>query len=85
MNENWTTVKTELERFGVRGTVTASTYGSNPNGFMARINGKNYIVDEKNNRIASIENPDSYFNELLFKREKKDGLAIEEVLKELTA
>ena len=46
-----------LQRFGVRGNVACSTYGNNPNGFMANVNGKVYILDLKNNRIASIENP----------------------------
>ena len=70
----------ELQRFGIQGTVTASTYGNNPNGFMARVNDKNYIVDLANNRIASIENHDYFFNELLLKRTKKDGLAIVQFL-----
>ena len=68
--------KTVLQRFGIQGAVTASTYGNNPEGFMVRVNDKNYIVDVKNNRIASIENDDYFFNELLLKREKKDDLAI---------
>ena len=70
----------ELQRFGIQGTVTASTYGNNAEGFMARVNDKNYIVDVKNNRIASIEIDDNFFNELLLKREKKDGLAIVQFL-----
>ena len=70
----------ELHRFGIQGTVTASTYGNNAEGFMARVSDKNYIVDLKNNRVASIENDDYFFNELLTKREKKDGLAIVQFL-----
>ena len=70
----------ELQRFGIQGTVTCSTYGNNAEGFMARVSDKNYIVDLKNNRVASIENDDYFFNELLTKREKKDGLAIVQFL-----
>ena len=70
----------ELQRFGIQGAVTASTYGNNPEGFMVRVNDKNYIVDLANNRIASIENHDYFFNELLLKRTKKDGLAIVQFL-----
>lgn len=69
-----------LEKFGIQGNIAASTYGHNPNGFMARVDGKNYIVDLKNDRVASIENPDSFFDELLQKREKQDGLAIVQFL-----
>ena len=57
-------VLTELQRFGIMGTVSGSTYGHNPNGFMAKVEDKNYIVDLKNNRIASIENPAAVFDSL---------------------
>ena len=49
----------ELQRFGIQGNVTCSTYGNNPNGFMAKAGDTIYIVDIKNNRVASIENPDA--------------------------
>ena len=53
-----------LQAFGIQGPVTCSTYGHNPNGFMAQANGKNYIADLKNNRVASIENPAAVFDSL---------------------
>ena len=53
-----------LQAFGIQGPVTRSTYGHNPNGFMAQANGKKYIVDLKNNRVASIENPATVFDSL---------------------
>ena len=63
--------ETELQRFGIRGTVACSTYGNNPDGFMCNVNGKAYIVDLKNNRIASIENPGDFFGLLKWQNEQK--------------
>ena len=70
----------ELQRFGVQGAVVCSTYGHNPNGFMARANDRVYIVDLKNNRIASIENPDAVFKDLDKDNSKKKGLFITQFL-----
>lgn len=72
--------ESELQRFGVRGNVTCSTYGYNPNGFMANVNGKVYIIDLKNNRIASIENPEAVFKDLDKENSKKKGLFITQFL-----
>ena len=69
-----------LQRFGVRGNVACSTYGNNPNGFMANVNGKVYILDLKNNRIASIENPEAVFKDLDKENSKKKGLFITQFL-----
>ncbi|MBP5737333.1 MAG: SH3 domain-containing protein [Acidaminococcaceae bacterium] len=60
-----------LQGFGIQGPVTCSTYGHNPNGFMAQANGKNYIVDLKNNRVASIENSRGFFEQLKWQNRKK--------------
>ncbi|MER2139381.1 MAG: hypothetical protein ABS965_04575, partial [Succiniclasticum sp.] len=39
----------ELQRFGIQGPVACSTYGHNPNGFMAKVGNKIYLADIKNN------------------------------------
>ena len=70
----------ELDRFGVQGSVACSTYGHNQNGFMARVNDRVYIVDQKNNRIASIENPEDVFKDLDKENSKKKGLFIAQFL-----
>lgn len=70
----------ELQRFGIRGTVACSTYGNNPNGFMAKVNEKVYLVDLKNNRISSIENPDAVFKDLDKENSKKKDLFITQFL-----
>ncbi len=70
----------ELARFGVQGAVACSTYGHNSNGFMARVNDRVYIVDQKNNRIASIENPEAVFKDLDKDNSKKKGLFITQFL-----
>ena len=69
-----------LQRFGVQGSVACSTYAHNPNGFMARVNDRVYIVDQKNNRIASIENPEAVFKDLDKENSKKKGLFITQFL-----
>lgn len=45
-----------LSKFGVKGKVISSTYGSIPEGFMANVDNRIYLVDLKNNQIASVEN-----------------------------
>ena len=70
----------ELQRFGIQGNVTCSTYGNNPNGFMAKAGDTIYIVDIKNNRVASIENPDAVFKDLDKENSKKKGLFITQFL-----
>ena len=70
----------ELQRFGIQGNVTCSTYGHNPNGFMAKADDKIYIVDVKNNRVASIENPDAVFRDLDKENSKRKGLFITQFL-----
>ena len=70
----------ELQRFGIQGNVTCSTYGNNPNGFMAIAGDTIYIVDIKNNRVASIENPDAVFKDLDKENSKKKGLFITQFL-----
>lgn len=70
----------ELQRFGIPGNVTCSTYGNNPNGFMAKAGDTIYIVDIKNNRVASIENPDAVFKDLDKENSKKKGLFITQFL-----
>ncbi len=69
-----------LEKFGIRGIVDGSSYGHNPNGFMANVNSKIYIVDMKNNRLASIENPDAVFKNLDKENSRKKGLFITQFL-----
>ena len=70
----------ELQRFGIQGNVSCSTYGHNPNGFMAKVNEKVYLVDLKNNRVASIENPDAVFKDLDKENSKKKDLFITQFL-----
>ena len=72
--------ESELQRFGIQGPVACSTYGHNPNGFMAKVGGKIYLVDIKNNRVASIENPDAVFKDLDKENSKKKGLFITQFL-----
>ena len=55
-NEKSNTVEASLAKFGVKGKVISSTYGSKPDGFMAKVDNKVYLADLKNNQIASIEN-----------------------------
>ena len=45
-----------LAKFGVKGKVISSTFGSTPEGFMANVDNRIYLVDLKNNQIASVEN-----------------------------
>lgn len=72
--------KAHLERFGITGRVEASTYGHNRNGFMAKVDGKTYIADLKNNQVASIENPNSVFEKLPLQRDKESVLFIVQFL-----
>ena len=72
--------KAHLERFGITGRVQASTYGHNRNGFMAKVDGKTYIADLKNNQVASIENPHSVFEKLPLQRDKESVLFIVQFL-----
>lgn len=72
--------ETELRRFGIQGSVACSTYGHNPDGFMAKAGNKIYLVDMKNNRIASIENPDAVFKDFDKENSKKKGLFITQFL-----
>ena len=69
-----------LRHFGVQGPVTCSTYGNNPNGFMAGVNNKIYVVDTKNNRIASIENPNVVFKDMDPGNSRKRDLFIAQFL-----
>ena len=50
------TVEASLAQFGIKGKVINSTFGSKPDGFMAKVDNKVYLADLKNNQIASIEN-----------------------------
>ena len=45
-----------LSKFGVKGKVISSTYGSTPEGFMANVDNRIYLVDLKNKQIATVEN-----------------------------
>lgn len=49
-------IESVLASFNIKGKVISSTYGNNPDGFMANLENKVYIVDLKNNQIATIEN-----------------------------
>lgn len=45
-----------LSKFGIKGKVINSTYGNHKDGFMANVDNKIYIVDLKNDQVASVEN-----------------------------
>ena len=48
--------KSALESFGIKGEIISSTYNNNTDGFLANVDNKVYVVDLKNNQIATIEN-----------------------------
>ena len=45
-----------LSKFGVKGKVISSTYGSTNEGFLANVDNRIYLVDLKNNQVATVEN-----------------------------
>lgn len=58
------TAEDSLANFGIKGKVINSTFGSNPNGFLANVDNRIYLVDTKNNQAASIENYSYVVNDL---------------------
>ena len=53
-----------LSKFGIKGKVINSTYGNHKDGFMANVDNKIYIVDLKNDQVASVENYSFIANEI---------------------
>ena len=58
------TVEDSLANFGIKGKVINSTFGSNPDGYMANVDNRIYLADLKNNQIASVENFSYIINQI---------------------